>query len=173
MRLLSVWAIPLFILVVLACGEYKGVKVYETFLRGAEEGIKTGFRLLPIFLAIFGGIAVFRASGALEFLCRICAPFGNLLQIPSEILPLGLIKPLSGSGTIGFMVDLVQKYGPDSLLGTMAAIVAGSSETTFYVLTVYLGAININRPKHLVLMGLLGDLAAFLMAVFTARWFLG
>ena len=173
MKFLSVWAIPLFILAVLACGEYKSVKVYETFLQGAEEGFKTGIRLLPIFLALFGGIAVFRASGALEFLCRLCAPLGNLLQIPREILPLGIIKPLSGSGTLGLMIDLVQKHGPDSLLGTMAALVAGCSETTFYILTVYLGAININRPKHLLLMGLLGDLAAFLTAVFIARWFLG
>ena len=172
MRLLSVWALPFFILVVLICGEFKGVKVYETFIKGAEEGMKTGFQLFPFFLAIFGGLAVFKTSGALTALCKVCSPLSNLLRIPDEILPLGLIKPLSGSGTIGLMADLVKKHGPDSLLGTMASIIAGSSETTFYVLTVYLGAVKITRPKHLVIMGLLGDLAAFLVAVLTVQWFL-
>lgn len=171
MHTLSVWAIPLFILVVLACGEYKGVKVYETFIQGAGDGLKTGLELLPYFLAIFGALAVFKSSGALSFCCRIIAPLAGLLQIPEEIIPLGLIKPLSGSGTIGFMADLMQKHGPDSRLGLMASIIAGGSETTFYVLSVYLGAIGITRPKHLVGMGLLGDLTAFFVAVIIAPWF--
>lgn len=171
MNALSVWAIPLFILVVLAYGEYKGVKVYETFIQGAGEGLKTGLQLLPYFLAIFGALAVFKTSGSLGLFCRITAPLANLLRIPEEILPLGLIKPLSGSGTIGLMADLTQKHGPDSGLGLMASIIAGGSETTFYVLSVYLGAVGITRPKHLIGMGLLGDLAAFFVAVFIARWF--
>ncbi len=171
MNTLSVWAIPLFILVVLAWGEYKGVKVYETFIQGATEGLKTGFQLLPYFLAIFGALAVFKTSGALNLFCRIAAPLATVLCIPEEILPLGLIKPLSGSGTIGFMADLTQKHGPDSRLGIMASIIAGGSETTLYVLSVYLGAVGINRPKHLVGMGLLGDLTAFFVAVLIARWF--
>ncbi|HHT49336.1 MAG TPA: spore maturation protein [Firmicutes bacterium] len=171
MNTLSIWAIPLFILAVLAYGEYKGVKVYETFIQGAGTGLKTGFELLPYFLAIFGALAVFKTSGALNFFCRVAAPFANLLRIPEEILPLGLIKPLSGSGSIGFMADLIQKHGPDSPLGIMASIIAGGSETTFYVLSVYLGAAKITRPKHLVGMGLLGDLTAFFMAVLITRWF--
>lgn len=171
MKLLSVWAIPLFVLVVLACGEYKGVKVYETFIKGASAGLQTGFQLLPYFLAIFGALAVFKASGALALFCRFTAPLAKLLQIPEEILPLGLVKPLSGSGTIGFMADLMRKHGPDSPLGLMASIIAGGSETTLYVLTVYLGAIGISRPKHLLGMGLLGDLAAFCVAILIVRWF--
>lgn len=171
MKTLSVWAIPLFIMAVLAYGEYKGVKVYETFIKGASTGLKTGFQLLPYFLAIFGALAVFKTSGALTLFCRLTTPLARLLRIPEEILPLGLVKPLSGSGTIGFMADLTQKYGPDSPLGLMASIIAGGSETTFYVLTVYLGAIGISRPKHLVSMGLLGDLAAFFAAILIARWF--
>lgn len=171
MNTLSIWAIPLFIMIVLACGEYKGVKVYETFIQGAGDGLKTGFQLLPYFLAIFGALAVFKTSGALNFFCRLAAPLATFLRIPEEILPLGLIKPLSGSGTIGFMADLTQKHGPDSRLGIMAAIIAGGSETTFYVLSVYLGAVGITRPKHLVAMGLLGDLTAFFVAVLIARWF--
>ncbi|NLM36630.1 MAG: spore maturation protein [Firmicutes bacterium] len=171
MKILSVWAIPLFILIVLACGEYKGVKVYETFIEGAGAGLKTGFQLLPYFLAIFGALAVFKTSGALSLFCRLSTPFARLLRIPEEILPLGLVKPLSGSGTIGFLADLIQKHGPDSPLGLMASIIAGGSETTFYVLTVYLGAVGISRPKHLIGMGLLGDLAAFFAAIVISRWF--
>ena len=98
MKLISIWAIPLFILIVLICGEYKGVKVYESFIKGAQDGMKIGFQLFPLFLAIFGGLAVFNASGALELLCRLFLPLTNRLGIPAEILPLGLIKPLSGSG---------------------------------------------------------------------------
>ncbi|HEY8392223.1 MAG TPA: nucleoside recognition domain-containing protein [Capillibacterium sp.] len=171
MNTLSVWAIPLFILVVLAYGEYKGVKVYETFIQGAGEGVKTGIQLLPYFLAIFGALAVFKTSGALNFFCRLVAPLAAFLHIPEEILPLGLIKPLSGSGTIGMMADLTRKHGPDSPLGIMASVIAGGSETTFYVLSVYLGAVGITRPKHLVGMGLLSDLTAFFVAILIARWF--
>jgi spore maturation protein B len=169
MKLISIWAIPLFILIVLICGEYKGVKVYESFIKGAQDGMKIGFQLFPLFLAIFGGLAVFNASGALELLCRLFLPLTNRLGIPAEILPLGLIKPLSGSGAIGYTANLVQKHGPDSFLGTMASIVAGCSETTFYVITVYLGVVGITRPKHLVLMGLLGDLVSFLVAIMISR----
>jgi spore maturation protein B len=145
--------------------------VYETFIQGASDGLKTGLQLFPYFLAIFGALAVFKTSGALSFFCQLTAPLAKFLQIPEEILPLGLIKPLSGSGTIGFLADLTQKHGPDSRLGLMASIIAGGSETTFYILSVYLGAIGITRPRHLLGMGLLSDLTAFFVAVIIARWF--
>ncbi|HHU51945.1 MAG TPA: spore maturation protein [Firmicutes bacterium] len=166
----SRWIIPLFILCVLLIGEIKGVKVYDAFIRGAKEGLTIGVRLIPFFLAIFGALAVFRSSGALDFICRLCSPLANALGIPGEIFPLGLLKPLSGSGSLGYMAEIINHRGPDSPLGLMASVVGGSTETTFYVITVYLGSVGISKQKHTVAMGIAADLVSFLVAVFCSRW---
>lgn len=169
LNLFSLWAIPVFIFGVLVSGELKGVKVYEAFIRGAEEGLKTGVRLFPFFLAIFGALAVFRSSGALNLICRIISPCANLLGIPPEVIPLGLLKPISGTGALGYLAELVERYGPDSRIGAIACVVGGSTETTFYVLTIYLGAVGITNPKQTIAMGIAADLCSFIVAVFAAK----
>lgn len=165
----SRWIIPLFILLILLLGEIKGVKVYDAFIRGAKEGLITGAQLIPFFLAIFGALAVFRSSGALDFICRLLSPGANALGIPGEIFPLGLLKPLSGSGSLGYMAEIINNRGPDSPLGLMASVVGGSTETTFYVITVYLGSVGISKQKHTVAMGIAADLVSFFVAVFCSR----
>lgn len=166
LHFLSGWIIPLFILFILFIGQIKGVKVYEAFVRGAKEGLKTGIKLIPFFLAIFGALAVFRSSGALDFICRLLSPLTKILGIPGEIFPLGLLKPLSGSGSLGYMAEIINKQGPDSPLGLMASVVGGSTETTFYVITVYLGSVGISKQKHTVAMGIAADIVSFFVAVF-------
>lgn len=120
-------------------------------------------------MAIFGALAVFRSSGALNLLCDLIAPGANLLGIPAEVIPLGLLKPLSGTGALGYLAELVNRYGPDSRIGLTACIVGGSTETTFYVLTVYLGSVGISNPRHTMVMGLAADLCSFTMAILTAN----
>lgn len=162
---LSRWILPAFILFILIYGMVKKVKVYEVFIQGVEDGLKTGVNLFPYLLAIFTALAVFRSSGAMDGVLRLLTPLANLLGIPREIFPLTILKPMSGSAALGYMGELIQKYGPDSLLGRMASAVQGSTETTLYVLTVYLGAIGIRRPGHLLAVGLIADAVALSVAL--------
>lgn len=161
----SRWILPAFILTILVYGLVKRVKVYEVFIQGVEDGLKTGVRLFPYLLAIFTALAVFRASGAMDGLLHGLTPLAKLFKIPREIFPLAILKPMSGSAALGYMGEIIQKYGPDSLVGRMASAVQGSTETTLYVLTVYLGSIGIRRPGHLLAVGLIADVVAFAVAL--------
>ncbi len=161
----SHWAIPVIIFTIFGAGVLKKVRLYEVFIQGAMEGIKTTFKLTPYLLAIFVAIGLFRSSGALDFLVNLLEPVLNGLGIPAELVPLGLLKPLSGSASLGFTAELLQKHGPDSPLGLMASIIQGSSETTFYVLSLYLGSVQIRDSRHLLLVGLLNEWFVFLLAI--------
>ncbi|TDX53302.1 spore maturation protein [Orenia marismortui] len=165
----SQWAIPLIIAVIISIAFIKKLKVYETFTDGAVEGIAVGFKILPYLLAMLMAISIFRASGALDILLNLLARPMNLLGIPKEVIPLALIRPLSGTGALGIITDLIQQYGPDSFIGKLASTMQGSTETTFYVVAVYFGAIGIKNSRHVILAGLIADLAGFLAAVFICR----
>lgn len=162
---ISRWLLPGFIFLILTFAATKRTKVYEVFLLGAEDGLRTGLRIFPYLLAIFSALAVFRSSGAMDIFLQCLAPIANGLGIPQEILPLTVLKPLSGSGALGYMGEIIQKYGPDSMVGRMASAVQGSSETTIYVLTVYLGSVGIRKYKHMLIVGLFSDMVAFSVAI--------
>mgnify|MGYP001333699994 CR=1 FL=1 len=162
---ISHWAVPVIILLILGAGVVKKVRLYEVFIQGAMEGIKTTVKLTPYLLAIFVAIGIFRSSGALGLVVKLLEPFLKGLGIPSELIPLGFLKPLSGSATLGFAAELLQKHGPDSPLGLMASLIQGSSETTFYVLSLYLGSVQIRDGRHLLLVGLLNEWFVFLLAI--------
>jgi spore maturation protein B len=162
---ISQWAIPVLLLLILGIGFKKKVKIYEVFIQGAMEGIKTTVRLTPYILAIFVAIGIFRSSGALDFVVYIFKPFLTFFHIPPDLLTLGLLKPLSGSASLGTTAELLNKYGPDSTTGITASIIQGSSETTFYVMSLYLGAVAIKNGRHILLMGLIAEFSAILLAV--------
>lgn len=162
---ISHWAVPVIILLILVVGMVKRVRLYEVFIQGAMEGIKTTVKLTPYLLAIFVAIGVFRSSGALGLIVRLLEPVLKGLGVPAELVPLGLLKPLSGSATLGFAAELLQKHSPDSPLGLMASLIQGSSETTFYVLSLYLGSVGIRDGRHLLLVGLLNEWFVFLLAI--------
>lgn len=162
---ISQWAIPLLLLLILGFGRFKKIHLYEVFIQGAMEGVKTTIKLTPYILAIFIAVGIFRTSGALDFMVYIFRPFLNLLKISPDILTLGILKPLSGSAALGITAELLHKYSPDSITGITASIIQGSSETTLYVLSLYLGSINIKDSRHTLIMGLIGELAAFILAV--------
>ncbi|HHW27904.1 MAG TPA: spore maturation protein [Firmicutes bacterium] len=170
---LSVWAIPLMIVGFVGYGLVKKVKVYECFTEGAKEGFNTAVRIIPFLVAILCAIGVFRASGAMAMLTKVLSPITNLVGMPGEVLPMALMRPLSGSGARGVMTELVATHGPQSLIGRMAAIMNGSTDTTFYVLAVYFGSVQIRKTRHALPAGLLADLAGLLAAAWVTRLFFG
>jgi spore maturation protein B len=130
-------------------------------------------RIIPYLVAILFAIGMFRASGAMEFMTDALRPVLALVGFPAEVLPMAIVRPLTGSGSAGLVADMIQTYGEDSIFVKMAAVMFGSSETTFYVIAVYFGAVNIRRTRHAVPAGLTADVAATLFAVWSVRLLLG
>lgn len=170
---ISIFAIPLVLLVFLGWGFVKKVKVYEVFVEGAKEGFSTAIRIIPYLVAMLVGIAIFRASGAMDLLSAIVAPITSLIGMPPETLPMAIMRPLSGSGSLGIMTELMKTHGPDSLIGIMASTMYGSSETTFYVLAVYFGAVAIKNTRHAVPVGIIADVVGMLAAVWIVNLLFG
>ncbi len=168
-NIISVLAIPLILLVFLSWGFFKKVKVYEVFVEGAKDGFNTAIRIIPYLVAMLVAIAIFRASGALELLTTVLAPVTSLIGMPPEALPMAFMRPLSGSGSLGLMTELMKVHGPDSFIGVLASTMYGSSETTFYVLAVYFGAVNIKNTRHAVPVGIIADVVGMLAAVWIVR----
>ena len=162
---IAVLAIPLVLVLFLGWGLVKKVKVYEVFVEGAKEGFDVAVRIIPYLVAMLMAIGIFRASGAMELLTDLLAPVTMLIGMPPETLPMALMRPLSGSGSLGIMTELMSVHGPDSLIGILASTMYGSSETTFYVLAVYFGAVSIRNTRHAVPTGLIADAAGMLAAV--------
>jgi spore maturation protein B len=163
---LSNWVIPLIVLLIVAVGIIRRIKVYEIFVEGAKEGFNVAIRIIPYLVAILCAISVFRSSGAMEILSKIISPVTKLIGMPAETVPLALVRPLSGSGALGLMSDLITTYGADSFIGRLASTIMGSTETTFYVLAVYFGSVGIRKIRHSLAAGLIADLAGILAAVF-------
>lgn len=162
---ISVWVVPLLLLVVPLLALAKKVRVYEAFVDGAQQGFSTAVKIIPYLVAMLVAISVFRASGAMQALAGLLAPFVRPLGIPPEVLPLAMMRPLSGSGALGLAAELIKVHGPDSLLGRLASTMQGSADTTFYVLTVYFGSVGIKKYRYAPAVGLLADVCAFLASV--------
>ena len=155
-------------------GLRKRVNVYEAFVEGAKGGFETAVRIIPYLVAVLVSIGVFRASGAMDWLISGVASIVSGLGCDAEwvgALPTALMKPLSGSGARGMMVDAMQTYGADSFVGRLSCIFQGSTDTTFYILAVYFGSVGISRTRHAVACGLLADLAGIVAAISVAYFF--
>lgn len=166
---ISNWAIPVLLFLIPVFAFIKKVKVYEVFIEGAKDGFHIAVRIIPYLVAILVAIGMFRASGAMELFVKFVSPVTDLIGMPAEVLPAALMRPLSGSGTLGIVTELMKTHGPDSFIGRLASTIYGCTETTFYVLAVYFGAVGIKKTRHAVPSGLLGDLAGILAAVFICR----
>ncbi len=165
-NIISVVAIPLVLFLFLGWGIVKKVRVYEVFVEGAKDGFNVAVRIIPYLVAMLAAIGIFRASGAMELLTAVLAPVTTLIGMPPEVLPMAFMRPLSGSGSLGIMTELMKVHGPDSLIGIMASTMYGSSETTFYVLAVYFGTVAVKNTRHAVPVGLIADAAGMLAAVY-------
>lgn len=164
--------IPLIIAFIVIYGIVKKVKVYEVFVEGAKEGIGICMRIFPYLLAILIAIRIFRDSSMLEYLITLVKPIVSKMGIPPEVMPLILVKPLSGSGALGIFTDIVKQYGPDSAIGLTASIIMGSTETIFYTLTVYYGSVKIKKIRHTLWAAITADIVAILMAVTIVNFWL-
>jgi len=171
--LLSAWAVPLLLAGVPLYALARKVKVYPVFLEGAKEGFETGVRIIPPLVAVMVALGLLRASGALEALATLLAPVLGPLGLPASVLPLALIRPLSGGGALGVVGDVLRAEGPDSYAGRLASVMCGSTETTFYVLAVYFGAAGVTRYRHALPAALLADLAGVAAAVLVVRYLFG
>lgn len=164
-RAVSQWTVPLLILAVIMAAACKKIPVYEVFVQGALEGLKLTARLTPYILAIYVAVGLFRASGLLNYFNTILSWLG----VPPDLITLGLLKPLSGSASLGLTAEILQKHGPDSMTGTMASLIQGGSETAFYVISLYLGSVGIKDGRHILLIGLLCEAFAFWMGISLSR----
>lgn len=164
-NLISIWAIPIIVVFIPLYAWYKKVPVYESFIEGAKGGFQTAVQIIPHLVGMMVAISVFRASGAMELLLSWIRPLFAWTNVPTEVFPLAFLRPITGSGSLAFATDLMQQFGPDSLIGRMASTIQGSTDTTLYVLTVYFGAIGIRKTRYALKVGLLADIIGFVAAV--------
>jgi spore maturation protein B len=166
----SIWAIPFLLVVIPLIAMIRKVKVYDVFIDGAKEGFDVAVKIIPFLVGILVAIGMFRASGAMDLLTSALRPLMASTGFPAELFPLAILRTLTGSGSLALTTDLITTHGPDSLIGRMAATMYGSSETTFYVLAVYFGAISVTRTRHAVPAALIGDIVAAIATVAVCMW---
>jgi spore maturation protein SpmA len=174
-RVISPWIIPGIIVGFLAFGFFRGVRVYEVFVEGAKEGFQVALRIIPYLVAILVAVGMFRASGALEILVGWISPITGKVGMPAESLPMALLRPLSGSGAYGILASLINdpSIGPDSYAGYLVSTLQGSTETTFYVLAVYFGAVQVNKVRHTMAAALTADFFGIAGAVVACLYLFG
>lgn len=162
----SRWAIPFLLFTIPLYGAIRKVPVYEAFVEGAEEGFTTAVKIIPFLVGMMVAISVFRASGAMDVLSFMLSPLNKLLGIPPEILPLGIMRPLSGSAVLGMTTELMKVYGPDSFIGRLSSVMQGTTDTTFFILTIYFGSVGIKKYRYSIVTGLSADITGFIAAVY-------
>jgi spore maturation protein SpmA len=172
-QIISTLAIPMLIFIFIGYGAIKKVKIYEVFVEGAKEGFDVAVRIIPYLVAMLVAIGIFRAGGGMDILIYALTPLTNLIGMPAEALPMAIMRPLSGSGSLGIMAEIIATHGPDSFIGILVSTFFGSTETTFYVLAVYFGAVNIRKTRYALTAGLLADVAGILGAVFIVKLLFG
>lgn len=167
---LSTWIFLMFIVGIPLYGAVKKINVFDAFVTGAKQGFETSITIIPYLIAMMVAIGMLRASGFFELLNSVLAPALSSLGMPTELVPLALVRPFSGSAATGVMAELIHENGGDSFISKTAATMMGSTETTFYVIAVYFGAVGIKRTRHAIPAGLLADLAGIIVSVVVCRY---
>ena len=163
--------VPVIIASIMLFGLVKRVSVYDCFVDGAKEGLETTVRIVPSLIGLLVAISMLRASGALDLITYLLSPVTTLFHIPREILPLALMRPISGSGSIAIVTDLIKTHGPDSFIGNLASVMMGSTETTFYTLAVYFGAAKVRNSRYTLPAALSADLTGIIVSIFVCKLF--
>ncbi|WP_159882930.1 spore maturation protein [Paenibacillus puerhi] len=164
-NLISAWAIPVIIVFIPLYAAYHKIPVYESFVDGAKDGFDTAIRIIPHLVGMMVAISVFRASGAMDLFIGWLKPICEQLGVPSEIIPLAFLRPITGAGSLAFTTDLISQFGPDSMVGRIASTIQGSTDTTLYVVTVYFGAIGIRKAGYALKVGLISDAVGFIASI--------
>ncbi|MBE7014368.1 MAG: spore maturation protein [Ruminococcaceae bacterium] len=165
LEIISSLLIPLTFLFALIVGVIKKVDIYSAFVNGAKDSLKTALNIFPAIVTLMIAIGIFRTSGLLDFTTGLFSPILNFINVPKEILPIAILRPMSGSGGLAMLTDIIKNYGPDSKIGVMASVICGSTETTFYTVAVYFGSVGITNVRHTVKCALLADLVSIIMGI--------
>ena len=169
MNIISLWALPSLILLILTMGLIKRVPLYETFTEGAKDGFNVAVNIIPYLVAIIVAISMFRASGIIEMIGSALKPLLVHFNVPADTIPIMIVRSLSGSAALGVFSDVAHNAGPDAYATKLSAVMVGSSETTFYILAVYFGAIGISKLRYALIVGLLADFVGILAAILICR----
>ena len=165
MKVVTIYVIPSIILFIISFGVIKGVKIYEAFIEGAKEGLEVCKRIFPYLLAMIFAVTVIRESNLMDLFVKGISPITTLFNVPPEVMPLIMVKPLSGSGALGIFTEIINTYGADTFIGICASIIMGSTETIFYTISVYYGSVGIKKIRHTLWAAIMVDLIAIIMAV--------
>lgn len=166
---ISNYILPIFVCLIVVYGFLKKIDVFDAFTEGAKNGFNVFLSILPSLTALFLAIEMLKSSGGTEILTKILSPVGKLLHIPSEVLPMCILSPVSGGGSLSIFESIISEYGPDSYIGRAASVMMGSSETTFYAIAVYFGAVNIKKIRHTAICSLCADFTSFIVSGIVVR----
>ena len=164
--------VPLIVLLIVGTGIVRRVSVFEVFCQGALKGLKTILSIAPTLIGLITAVTMLRESGALDKLTEFITPFAEMLGFPAEIVPVAILRPVSGGGSTALLIDIFERLGPDSFAGQIVSVMAGSTETTFYAVTLYFGSVGVKKIRHTLIAGLAADLTAVIFSVLTVRIFL-
>ena len=167
---LSSIAMPFVILLIVTYGMIEKIKIFDTFLEGAKDGISIVFNIFPTLIGLFLAIGALRSSGILDFIINLLSPILNVFNFPTEIMPLALIRPISGSSSIVVATDIMKTFGVDSNIGLMAAVIMGSTETTLYTIAVYSSSVGIKKTRFVLAASLLADFVGIVVSVVICRF---
>lgn len=169
MSIISNIILPLIVLIIIIYGVKKNVKVYDTFVVGAKESFDMTLKLFPTLLAMILGVNIFVKSGVLSYILGFIKPILKIINIPIEIIPLALLRPISGSSGIALLNTILENYGANNKISKMASVIQGSTDTTFYILSLYFGSIGIKKTKYALKVGLLADLIGIISAIIISK----
>ena len=166
------YILPFLVAVIVAFGAIKGLNVFDVFLYGAKSGFKTVLGITPALIALIVAVNMLKSSGGLDVITNIFSPICKFFKFPKELTPLAILSPISGSGAISIFETILKEHGPDSFLGRCASIMMGSTETTFYAITLYYGSCNIKNTRHTLPCAICADLVSFIFSVFAVKLFI-
>lgn len=170
---ISLIAMPLVILLIIANALREKVEVFDIFLKGAVEGLEITLKIFPTLIGLFVAIGMLRSSGVLDFIINIISPITDILQMPGEIVPLAMLRPISGSASMAVATDIMKINGVDSFVGMLASVIMGSTETTLYTIAVYTGCVKIKNTRKILSAALIADVTGILVSLFICRMFFG
>ena len=171
MESFSVYIIPVVICIIIVFGHFKRVPLFDTFIAGAKEGFQSSISILPSLVGLIMAVTMLSASGALELFTNWIAPVADFLGFPAHVLPLALLRPISGSGSTAVLTEIFQNYGADGFIGRVASVMMGSTETTFYAIAVYFGSVGIKKTRHAIPAALMADTTGYIMSVLAVNLF--
>ena len=163
---------PISVGFILLFGMIKRTKIFDAFIEGAIEGMHTLYMIIPTITGLVVAVEMLQKSGAIDLVCKMAEPLADFFNFPKEIVPMAVLRPVSGSGATALLTNIFENYGPDSFPGQIASVLAGSSETTIYAVTMYFGSVGITKTRHTLWVGLLADLTALVMSIVTVKFVL-